>query len=315
MAAILLINIAVTGLISYGFLWPLPREVPIKALYVGLTVFMFFVGFGGSVLSVIKAFPVTPELVKNAAMRRRVDALMLSVQAEKRRIDLRNKIDNADETLIPAPRPACFLEWDLVERRPTLSERLKLIWGTLRRRRFEDPRNSLTFWVVVAWLIVRLGVWLCVVFVIWLAIRASCLIVPAKLFALWTASLIALGVINSMLIRAVYFRADLWIKRIVVFLVILLGVALWGVVMHELWKYSVGGYGVSNVHPALSVVLSLLLFVVEWFCVFLVFEMRDPTLVTLVRKKRSLECETRLLCGYFRKHFRTCDVSLDGLLE
>lgn len=156
---------------------------------------------------------------------------------------------------------------------------------------------------------------MCVVFVIWLAIRASCLIVPAKLFALWTASLIALGVINSMLIRAVYFRADLWIKRIVVFLAILLGVALWGVVMHELWKYSVGGYSVSNVHPALSVVLSLLLFVVEWFCVFLVFEMRDPTLVTLVRKKRSLECETRLLCGYFRKHFRTCDVSLDGLLE
>ena len=310
MAVLLLVNIVVTGLISYGFLWPLPPEFPIMVLYIGLTVFMFVVGFGGSVLSIIKAFPVTPELVRNSVMRRRIDGLMLSVEEEKRRIVLRSKISNEDEIVVPAPRQSCFLEWDLVERRPTLSERLKLIWETLRQRGFEDPRNSLMFWVAVAWFVVRFGVWVCVVFVIWLTARLSSPVVPAKLFALWTGSLIVLGVINSALIRAVYFRGYSWIKRILVSLSIMFGVALWGLLMHELWKCSKGGCGVSNVDPALSVVLSLLLFVVEWFCVFLVFELRDPTLVTLVRKRRSLEYETRLLCDYFRKHFPTCDVSL-----
>jgi len=62
-------------------------------------------------------------------------------------------------------------------------------------------------------------------------------------------------------------------------------------------------------YPMVLVGGVILLFIVEVLCIHFTFEMRDFTLVALVRAKRSSVREADLLHGYLRKYVRSHRIS------
>lgn len=57
---IVVVNFALTILISYGFLSPLPSQTSILLFYIGLTVFMLAAGVVHPLVKAYAAFPFAP---------------------------------------------------------------------------------------------------------------------------------------------------------------------------------------------------------------------------------------------------------------
>jgi len=301
-ALILLVNLVVTGLISYGFLWPLPLETPLRVLYWGLAGFMFVVGFGSSVFSVVKAFPVRRELIGEAITDRRNRAMMLSAEARERRniLKSRSRVDSAQPSVV---RLSCFLEWDLTNRPPSLRERFRSARKNFLLRKHEDPRFSLGRQIVLAW-VVRFGAFILMVTVSLVSSLVRQPIMSAKMWSLWVSGLVFLGATNSIAVCLGAFkgrfRSGVFATVCAIFFDVMILGALMGVMYSEL-----AGSGATDAAKMKIIgTLSSLLVILEYFCVLLAFEVRDPALVSLVREKRSLVRQTHLLHGYYRKNFR-----------
>ena len=69
-AFVLLVNVALTSLLSFVFLTPLPDEVLVRIIYGGIIVAMFATGVWRSILSIRDAFPLTPRIIRDDISRR-----------------------------------------------------------------------------------------------------------------------------------------------------------------------------------------------------------------------------------------------------
>lgn len=282
-ALILLVNLAVTGLISYGFLWPLPPETPLRILYGGLAIFMLTAGFGSSVYSVIKTFPVRSELIWMAIVERRNKAMTLSSEACERRkiLKSRNRMDNVQPSVAHL---SCFLEWNLINRPPSLRDRLCSARKNFLLRTHEDPRFGLGRQIMLTWA-VRFGAFVLMIVVSLISRFIGQPIMSARMWSLLVSGLILLGATNSVAVCLGAFKGRFRSGVAATVGAILFDVMILGALI-DIMHSEMAGSGARDAANVMIVgTLSLLLVILEYFCVLLAFEMRDPTLVSLVRKK------------------------------
>lgn len=83
---ILLTNLVVTVLISYGFLYPIPHG-PIGLIYVGLAGFMLAVGVVRLLSGIFGAFPLRPQMLRKSIESRRQRMAKLNKTHQRRKLN------------------------------------------------------------------------------------------------------------------------------------------------------------------------------------------------------------------------------------
>ena len=312
-AIFLQMNFALTSLISYGFLCPLPPEQPIRILYVGLMFFMFTVGVWRSMLGVRRAFPVRPELIREAAVRRRERASKLSKKIRQRKRAMNVKIVDREEIfrgwVAPNSLETNSYRWDLY-----FWADLLMLWLNVGRRvrrfRATEPRHTLLHQVVFS-LVVRIVFGCLAVGAVWVAQYGHRQILSARMVVVWGICLFSVGVIDSVSIPAGAFRVGSPTKWAATGVAIMLDMIVILSMLSSVAKNKVfwNDISVLSHYPTVLVGGVILLFIVEVLCIHFTFEMRDFTLVALVRAKRSSVREADLLHGYLRKYVRSHRIS------
>lgn len=110
-------------------------------------------------------------------------------------------------------------------------------------------------------------------------------IMSARMWSLLVSGLILLGATNSVAVCLGAFKGRFRSGVAATVGAILFDVMILGALI-DIMHSEMAGSGARDAANVMIVgTLSLLLVILEYFCVLLAFEMRDPTLVSLVRKK------------------------------
>lgn len=304
-AMIVTTNFALTVLISYGFLWPLPSEASIRVFYVGLAVFMLAIGVLHPLVKVYATFPVHPKLIRDAIIQRQRGASSMAKNAQWRRMALREKIHRNEELL-------SSIEFGKLNRKSSYTRtrnRLRLSWLHLRvkvgRFRAVEPRHSLVRQITCA-LLIRSCIGLFVGIFVWGKHHTHQVTPIVITTAIWGTLLLVFGIINTVFIMGGAFRFKTRAGKLGSGALVLLDFLLLISVLTTIEE----GVGVRTYiedisHLKLVVGVSiLLLIVVEVSFVLLVFEFRDPVLVDFVRGGRRDDCAADLLREYLRRKWR-----------
>ena len=301
---VLITNLLLTVLISYGFLFPFP-EGSLGFLYVGLAGFVFVAGVWRSLLGVNKAFPASPELIRKAIKNARRHSLLLGQQAQWRRVELRAKYQVVTGTFCSSQRGRSGLV-----KRPNSKRVVRDAWQDLKRKvrqfRATDPRSSLGRRTAVA-LVLRfvLGVGFSLAVALMGAYVRN-LFLMVDLVVLWAAFLIVLGVFDSLFIHFGAFRRNSAGDSVMTLMAVMFNFAMYALFIGARIQV-VSDYRVGALHLTARIVAALLLFGVEVFCIFFTFEMRNFSLVSFVREERVFAHKAELLQKYLHKKWpREC---------
>lgn len=302
--AVLIANLLLTVLISYGFLSPFPGG-SLGVFYVGLAGFVFVAGVWRSLLGVNKAFPASPELIRKAIKNTRRRSLLLRQQAQWRRIELREKSQAATRKFCAGQRRHSGLV-----RMPTSKRVLRDGWQDLkwkvRQFRATDPRCSLGRRTAVALalrFVLGVGVSLAVTL---MATYLRNLFLMVDLAVQWAAFLIVLGLLDTLFIHLGAFRRNSVGDSVMTLVAVMFNFAMYALFIGVRIQVA-SDYRVGVLQLSAGIVAALLLFGVEVFCIFLAFEMRDFSLVSSVREERIFAHKADLLQKYLHKKWpREC---------
>lgn len=304
-AIIVTTNFALTILMSYGFLWPLPRETSTRVFYVGLAVFMLAIGVLHPLAKVYTTFPVRPKLIRDAIIQYQKEASSMAKKAQWRRIALREKICRNEELLSSIEFGKPDRKSILIRAQNHLRSYSLCLKVKIGRFRVAEPKHSLGCQVAGA-LLIRSCIVLLVGVLAWsrhYMHQATPIVVAV---AVWGTLLLVFGAINSAFIMAGAFRFKTKIGKLsssvlVIFELLLLTSAL--VTIEE--DVRARTYFESLSHLKLTVGLSVfLLIILEVLFVLLAFEFRDPVLTDYVREGRRNNFVADLLREYLRRKWK-----------
>lgn len=191
---------------------------------------------------------------------------------------------------------------------------LLMLWLNVGRRvrrfRATEPRHTLLHQVVFS-LVVRIVFGCLAVGAVWVVQYGHRQILSARMVVAWGICLFSVGVIDSVSIPAGAFRVGSPTKWAATGVAIMLDMNVILSMLSSVVKNKVfwSDIAVLSHYPMVLVGGVILLFIVEVLCIHLTFEMRDFTLVALVRAKRSSVREADLLHGYLRKYVRSHRIS------
>lgn len=277
-ALIIVFNFVLTSIISYGYLWPLPPEPPLKVFYWMLALFAFGVGVVRPCFGAQRAFPETPKLILDAIHARDKDMQQLLKRHQNRKEKLEEKIRDLKRKTDDINSPSssweylcdCWWRWRLKKK---------------EKSRDLDPRNSLLR-QVLAGMLVRL------VIVIFVACALHFMRQPILVVQIVVAGatvLLLMGCADSIAIFSGVFIERCGRNILLAINSVVLIAYIFAV--FALSKAVLGSWQVVMV-----VMISLaLLFFVEMVCFMLIFEGRDSELASIVWISRSLEFDVDLL--------------------
>ena len=307
-AMIVVVNFALTILMSYGFLSPLPSQTSIWLFYIGLTVFMLAAGVVHPLVKAYVAFPLHPEVIQDAIARLQGSASSMAKNAQWRRTALGSKISKNEKLL-------SSMNADKSDRKSTsvrFRDRLRSLWVRLKVEvgafRATDPRRCMACQIVRA-LLLRL----CIGFIfagtfVWIGYYVQQLVALVSVTVIWVGLFFVCGILDSVCIAMGMFKftnkCEIVFSCFAIFADALLLLGALGTVDMDA---TARRYMENITHPQLVAWFSVLLFVVsEVFCVLLAFEFRDHALVGFVREMRRNDYEAELLRGYRRRKWKGC---------
>lgn len=283
-ALAVVLNFVLTSIISYGFLFPLPKRMPLRLLYCSLIAFMFGVGVFRMLFDVHRAFPESFELISDAIHVRKRSLLRLSMKYQDREIKLEDK---TKETI------------GGTEVSSSLSGRLLLRWCRWRVKVLGSrsscnggPKHSF-FRQFIVNMVIRLAIVVVVAAVVggceYLMLHAGQSYFYLNIVVAGGVILILMGFLDGISISSGVF-VGMGGRRTLALLnaLFLITYAFIVYALNEgMPKYSLRGWQIFLI----AVAAPYFLFVVERICLERFFERRDFELVSLAWMQRSLRLE------------------------
>ena len=293
---ILLTNLVVTVLISYGFLYPIPRG-PIGLIYVGLAGFMLAAGVVRLLSGIFGTFPLRPRMLRKSIESRRRRVAKLNKTHQCRKLNSGRRCRGVSEsTIVPQSRYLSAI-CRSISRKSCLS----LPRSNLLRRacefRISEPHHKLLHQIFVVFL-VRIGIGVLfnvLAFLVFVFVHQWMYLMD--LSAQWAAWLVVWGLFSSLFISWGAFRLDSEVGWVMGTYCIVFGVIMYSLFVSIRYELIIEG-GSSVLRLIVEAVAAVLLLFTEVFCIFLTFEMRNFTLVSIVREKRVLAEEIYVLQKY-----------------
>lgn len=277
-ALIIVFNFVLTSTISYGYLWPLPPEPPLKVFYWMLVLFVFGVGVVRPCLGVQRAFPETPKLILDAIHAREKDVQQLLKRHQNRKEKLEEEIRDLERKTDDISSPSSSWEY------------LCDCWWRWRLKKKEesrdfDPKNSILH-QMSGNMLIRLAIG---GFVVCAPLFMRQPILVVQIVVVGATVLLLMGCADGIAFYSGVFIGGRG-KNI---LLVVNSVVL---IAYIFTVFALSKAVLDSWHVVMVVVISfVLLFLAEIVCFMLLFEGRDFEVASIVWILHSLEFDVDLL--------------------